>query len=107
MKTDSAIARIKWLLHAAAIRLTGGRPMTWVQSLFVNQVTGDLVSEYRDQLGRRWMATGPWDEFRVPMPGEAAPALELLRRRVSRCGSFVAASELRAAMGIDTSAGGP
>lgn len=68
MKTDSAIARLKRLLHAAAMRLTGGRPMTRVESLFVDRVTGDLVSEYRDQFGRHWMATGPWDAFRARRP---------------------------------------
>ena len=46
-------------------RLLGGRPMRRVAPAFVDPVTGDRVSVFRDYFGRWWLAVGPWDAFRV------------------------------------------
>ena len=46
-------------------KLTGGRPMTRVQHLFVDRVSGQDVCHYRDRFGRNWMATSAWDLSRV------------------------------------------
>jgi hypothetical protein len=49
-------------------KLTGGRPMVWIESLFVDYISGRTVSLYADRLGRRWMAEGRWALFRVERP---------------------------------------
>jgi hypothetical protein len=45
--------------------LTGGRPMIRISGLFVDRVNRQLVSHYRDRLGRDWHAQSPWAWFRV------------------------------------------
>jgi hypothetical protein len=47
-------------------RLTGGRPMRREGYAFTDQVTGKGVLYFRDRLGRKWLAEGPWSFFRVP-----------------------------------------
>ena len=51
-------------------KLTGGRPMTYIESLFVDVGTGAAVNLYADRLGRHWMATSRWALFRVLPTGE-------------------------------------
>lgn len=46
-------------------KLTGGRPMTRLQCLFVDCVSGEDVCHYRDKFGRNWMASNAWARFRV------------------------------------------
>jgi hypothetical protein len=46
-------------------RLTGGRPMIREGFNFTDRVSGESVCDYRDRLGRRWMATSKWARFRV------------------------------------------
>ena len=48
------------------MKLFGGRPMKVVEPhYFTDAVSGQRVGIYCDTLGRHWMATGPWDWFRV------------------------------------------
>jgi hypothetical protein len=48
------------------IKLLGGRPMHLLRAhYFTDEVSGETVGLYRDQLGRRWMATNRWGWFRV------------------------------------------
>jgi hypothetical protein len=56
---------VKWIW-----RLTGGRPMTAISTAFIDIVTGERVRIYQDRLGRRWLATGAWDLFRVSSGGD-------------------------------------
>jgi hypothetical protein len=46
--------------------LTGGRPMIYVEGLFIDTVNGFPVVHYRDRSGRHWMAQSQWALFRVP-----------------------------------------
>lgn len=57
-------------VKAALWRLTGGRPMTRLGFLFRDVISGASVHQWRDKLGREWMAEGAWDLFRVPVPPE-------------------------------------
>ena len=50
----------KWWHH-----LTGGRPMQFVASAFMDIVNGRDVNYYRDAFGRPWLAHGRWSKFRV------------------------------------------
>ncbi len=50
--------------------LTGGRPMTFVQSCFVDSVVHRAVNIYRDRLGRMWLAYSEWGSFRVRVNDE-------------------------------------
>ena len=45
--------------------LLGGRPMRRGKYLFSDCVSGQPVYAFHDQLGREWMATGPWSIIRV------------------------------------------
>jgi len=49
--------------------LTGGRPMKFVDDLFMDVVTGYFVDLYKDRRGRYWMAHGPWALWRLPHVG--------------------------------------
>ncbi len=45
--------------------ITGGRPMTFVATCFVDVVSGRQVCLWRDRYNRLWMATNAWSWFRV------------------------------------------
>lgn len=45
--------------------LTGGRPMRFVGTAFVDAVSRRPVGMYKDRLGRLWLAEGGWSLFRV------------------------------------------
>lgn len=46
-------------------KLTGGRPMTFVNFRFTDVVNGLPVHHFHDRLGRDWLAHGRWSLFRV------------------------------------------
>jgi len=46
-------------------KVTGGRPMRRVETLFIDVVSGESVGLYVDSFGRHWMATNSWGMFRV------------------------------------------
>ncbi len=47
------------------MKLTGGRPMTFIGSAFTDAVSGESVKYYKDYFGRTWMATSACNWFRV------------------------------------------
>lgn len=51
----------------SAWAITGGRPMTRIAHRFVDRVNGSDVYQWRDKLGRDWLATNAWAFFRVPL----------------------------------------
>lgn len=53
------------MLKNLFFKLTGGRPMKYVASMFIDVVSGEPVNRYEDRLGRSWMASSPWAPFRV------------------------------------------
>jgi hypothetical protein len=66
-------------------KLTGGRPMTRVQHLFVDRVSGQDVFHYRDRMGRNWMANGAWALYRVERTTDhviGASAVEAMTRDI-------------------------
>lgn len=50
--------------------LTGGRPMIYLKSLFIDNVSHRIVNLYRDRLDRKWMAEHPWGTFRIRMKSD-------------------------------------
>jgi len=46
-------------------KITGGRPMIFISSNFVDKVSGLMVNDYQDRFGRLWMANSKWSIFRV------------------------------------------
>lgn len=53
-----------WILFRF-FKLTKGRPMFFVETLFIDRVTGKTVCHYRDRFGKSWMATSRWGWDRV------------------------------------------
>lgn len=51
---------LKQKLRILGLKLLGGRPMSYIQMLFRDQVTGKMVNLYVDVYGRTWMATSRW-----------------------------------------------
>lgn len=46
-------------------RLTGGRPMKYINESFRDIVDGRMVNLYEDGMGRKWLAHHRWALFRV------------------------------------------
>lgn len=61
-------------------KITGGRPMICLGTLFTDVVSGRPVRHYMDGFGRHWMAEGPWDSFRVERSTTEAELVELQSR---------------------------
>jgi hypothetical protein len=52
-------------------KLTGGRPMKYVSSLFFDSVSGESVNLYIDRHKQElWMANSGWNLFRVKKSGK-------------------------------------
>lgn len=53
--------------------MTGGRPMKRGSYRFTDHITGRCVYYFTDAYGRKWMATSPWDTFRVEVDEHMPP----------------------------------
>lgn len=51
-------------------KLTGGRPMRFIRSNFMDVVSGAMVNDYMDRNGKFWMAENRWAILRVPLRGD-------------------------------------
>lgn len=51
--------------------------MRFESQAFVDRETWEPVNHYTDRLGRRWLATGKWSLFRVPLHVDTSTAESL------------------------------
>lgn len=66
---NSTVARSIRAARTILFSVTGGRPMKREGPAFYDFIGHLGVSYYRDKLGRRWLAEGPWSKFRVEIDG--------------------------------------
>lgn len=55
---------VEWIA-TRFFKLTGGRPMIEEGYAFTDVVSGEGVYYFRDRMGRKWLANGPWFGLRV------------------------------------------